>query len=201
MNRLTPRQRSILGFIVERIELQGIPPSLHEIAGAFGLRSAAGVADHLKAIERKGYIRRRPGISRGIEVIRRPGGKRATPATVRVPVVGEVPGSFARLRRRPASDHIVFDRRVATAGTFAVRVRVGGLERRGILRGDYLVVEANAVPSAGELGLARHGASTTVACRRNDRVVSLLAAKGEPSEIEVLGRVVAVVRAISGLDG
>lgn len=201
MHRLTSRQRSILDFVIERIDVQGLPPSLHEIARAFKLRSPAGVVDHLKAIERKGFIRRRPGISRGIEVVRRPAGHPAVSATVRVPVVGEVPGDFARLRRRSASDHIFFDRRVATAGTFAVRVRVDGLERRGILRGDYLVVESDVVPAADELGLARAGASTTVACLRGGSLVSLLSERSDGPEVEVLGRVVAVVRTISGLDG
>ena len=84
---LTKRQRAIYDYIVECIHSEGIPPSLTEIAEAFQLASASGVADHLRALERKGYIRRRPGMSRGIELIDISRHRTASSA-VRVPVIG-----------------------------------------------------------------------------------------------------------------
>ena len=68
MQRLTQRQHEIYQFIVRQVRNKGLPPSLVEIARAFDLRSVAGISDHLKAIERKGFIRRRAGISRGIQL-------------------------------------------------------------------------------------------------------------------------------------
>lgn len=55
---LTERQREILGYIVQHIRENGYPPTVREIASAFGIRSTNGVADHLKGLERKGYLAR-----------------------------------------------------------------------------------------------------------------------------------------------
>ena len=38
MNELTDRQQAILGFVRERIEADGLPPTWAEIARAFGFR-------------------------------------------------------------------------------------------------------------------------------------------------------------------
>ena len=58
MQDLTPRQRQILDFITRRIDDQGYPPTIREIGEEMGIRSTNGVNDHLKALERKGFLRR-----------------------------------------------------------------------------------------------------------------------------------------------
>lgn len=65
---LTDRQRQILDFIAGHAR-RGLPPTLREIGKAFGMRSTNAVADHLKLIERKGYLERTPLKSRGLRVI------------------------------------------------------------------------------------------------------------------------------------
>src|SRR6266851_286009 len=55
---LTERQEKILAFIKRSIQEQGYPPTIREIGEAFGIRSTNGVNDHLKALERKGYLLR-----------------------------------------------------------------------------------------------------------------------------------------------
>lgn len=69
---LTARQESILRFILDEKNRKGYPPSNREIGAAFGIRSTNGVADHLKALERKGWIKRAPMIARGMRVLFRP---------------------------------------------------------------------------------------------------------------------------------
>lgn len=66
MKELTEKQQEILDFIVACFREEGYIPTLREIATAFSFRSLNAVNDHLAAIERKGYITRRPGSSRGI---------------------------------------------------------------------------------------------------------------------------------------
>jgi repressor LexA len=65
---LTEIQYKILSFLLERKTGMGIPPSLTEIALRFGYKNRATVQQHLKAIEKKGYIKRIPKLSRGIEI-------------------------------------------------------------------------------------------------------------------------------------
>ena len=55
---LTQRQREILDFISASIVERGFPPTLREIGEHFSIRSTNGVNDHLKALEKKGHLRR-----------------------------------------------------------------------------------------------------------------------------------------------
>ena len=66
MQDFTQRQRDILGSIHQSINGSGYPPTIREIGTAFGIRSTNGVNDHLKALERKGYIERGDKKSRAL---------------------------------------------------------------------------------------------------------------------------------------
>ncbi|NUU67046.1 LexA family transcriptional regulator [Enterobacteriaceae bacterium BIT-l23] len=68
---LTDRQRQVLEFIDQYTARHGMPPTNSEIAAGMGFRSANAAAEHLKALERKGAISLRPGVSRGITVTAR----------------------------------------------------------------------------------------------------------------------------------
>jgi repressor LexA len=65
--KLTKRQEEVLGYLRQHCRTFG--PTVREIAAALEITSPNGVVCHLRALERKGRIRRTPGISRGIEVL------------------------------------------------------------------------------------------------------------------------------------
>ena len=67
---LTDRQRSVLSFIEQQIRQLGYPPTIREIGRHLGIRSTNGVNDHLKALERKGWIQRQDQKSRTLRVLR-----------------------------------------------------------------------------------------------------------------------------------
>ncbi len=75
-NGLTARQASILDYIIQHINGNGYPPRLRDIGKAFGIGSTNGVSDHLRALERKGFIRRMYGrnMATSLKVLRRPDG-------------------------------------------------------------------------------------------------------------------------------
>src|SRR4029078_11922494 len=58
MQGLTQRQQMVLDFIRQSISDRGYPPTLREIGARMGIRSTNGVNDHLRALERKGYLKR-----------------------------------------------------------------------------------------------------------------------------------------------
>ena len=64
---LTDRQAEVLAIIKANGGFYG--PSIREIAAQLQVRNVTGVVGHLDALERKGYIRRIPKVSRGIEVL------------------------------------------------------------------------------------------------------------------------------------
>lgn len=70
MEELTERQRDILTFIHTHIEDHGYPPTVREIGRAFGIRSTNGVSDHLKSLERKGYLERGSLKSRALRPVK-----------------------------------------------------------------------------------------------------------------------------------
>lgn len=70
LEELTDRQREILEYISRYIEQNGYPPTVREIGTAFSIRSTNGVADHLKSLERKGYLERGSLKSRALRPVR-----------------------------------------------------------------------------------------------------------------------------------
>ena len=66
---LTKRQKKLFTFVVENFVAFMRAPSIREMASHMRISSTNGVQDHLKALERKGYLSRgEKGMSRGLEV-------------------------------------------------------------------------------------------------------------------------------------
>ena len=72
MQKLTQRQKMVLEFIQTTITVDGYPPTLREIGNFMGIRSTNGVNDHLRALERKGYLTRKDMKSRTLRPTRLP---------------------------------------------------------------------------------------------------------------------------------
>lgn len=70
MQKLTDRQRAVLEYISTSISDRGFPPTLREIGNHLGIRSTNGVNDHLRALERKGYLTREDMKSRTLRLVR-----------------------------------------------------------------------------------------------------------------------------------
>jgi repressor LexA len=66
---LTERQGQILSYLKRFVLQRGYPPTHRQIGDHFGIGSTNGVVGHLKALEKKWFIRREPMISRGITIV------------------------------------------------------------------------------------------------------------------------------------
>ena len=67
---LTKRQKDVLDYIKTFMAARGYSPSIEEIAGHFGLSSPNAVFKHLKALEKRGAIRRHSHSARSIEILK-----------------------------------------------------------------------------------------------------------------------------------
>src|SRR5271165_1592301 len=67
-SQLTERQREIYEFIREKIEDRGYGPTVREIGLGFDIKSPNGVMCHLKALEKKGLIKRTGFQARAIQL-------------------------------------------------------------------------------------------------------------------------------------
>lgn len=70
MFTITDRQRRVLDAVTALSQRLGYPPTLRELGTELGIRSTNGVADHLRALERKGFVvRGGAGHARTIRVV------------------------------------------------------------------------------------------------------------------------------------
>jgi repressor LexA len=165
---LTERQEKILSFIKKSIVEQGYPPTIREIGEFFGIRSTNGVNDHLKALERKGYLLRGELKSRALSVI--DGGKARTtsfpkknarelsPAgggeVAEIPVVGKVAAGAPILAQENITDHVRIDSMLlgdSGKRIFALRVAGDSMIGDGIFDNDYIFVRKQLAAEAGEI--------------------------------------------------
>jgi repressor LexA len=155
---LTDRQREILDFISRSIAKRGYPPTLREIGSHFGIRSTNGVNDHLRALEKKGYLQREDLKSRALRPIV------TTGQLVEVPVLGRVAAGQPLLAVRNYDDTVRVDRFFIgnNREVFALRVKGDSMIEDGIFDGDYVFVRKQLQANSGETVVAMIGDEATV---------------------------------------
>lgn len=207
---LTPRQRRVLEVIREWVERFGYPPSVREIGEAVGLTSTSSVAHQLRALERKGYLRRDPNRPRAVGVrpadsapaaSEAPSGEPARPSPVFVPVVGRIAAGGPVLAEQAIEDVFPLPKEIVGAGSlFLLRVAGDSMVEAAITDGDWVVVRQQPRAENGDIVAAMiDGEATVKTFKRRDGHIWLLPHNPayEPipgDEATVLGRVVAVLR-------
>ncbi|MFC1734083.1 transcriptional repressor LexA [candidate division KSB1 bacterium] len=159
---LTVRQQEILDFIREEVMVRGYPPSFREVAKQFGIKSTNGVKVHLDALERKGYIRRDPGLARGIELTDQAADAAALKVE-KVPIVGRVAAGSPILAEENLEGHIAVDGSfIQTENVFSLRVRGDSMVNAGIYHGDFVFAKKDATIFPGDIVVAVIGDEATV---------------------------------------
>lgn len=167
MQGLTKRQEQTLDFIRRSIEERGYPPTLREIGEYMGIRSTNGVNDHLRALERKGYLRREDMKSRALKLVEdaAPAPARASEEElVEVRVLGRVAAGLPLFAEENVIDTIRVDRMLVRGGrdVFGLRVTGDSMIDAGILSGDYIFVKRQATAERGDIVVALIGDEATV---------------------------------------
>ena len=143
---ITEIQKGILDFLIEQKTGRGLPPTLAEIANRFGYRNRATVQQHLQALERKGFIKKNPKLSRGIELTLED--KFFIPR----PILGEVAAGNP-LTIYPDAIDIVSLPSIARMpkDSFLLRVKGNSLKDAYIFNGDIIIVNPNLEPRNGQI--------------------------------------------------
>jgi repressor LexA len=169
MQGLTKRQEQTLDFIRKSIDDHGYPPTLREIGEHMGIRSTNGVNDHLRALERKGYLTRQDMKSRALKLV-----EDAAPTPIRsagsdddiidIPVVGRVAAGLPLLAEENLVDTVRVDRMLVRGGreVFGLRVTGDSMVEAGILAGDYIFVRKQSTADRGDVVVALIGDEATV---------------------------------------
>lgn len=205
---LSPRQKDVLDLIERSIAERGYPPTRPEISAALGATSPNAAEQHLRALERKGYIAILP-VARGIRVLKP---ARALPVprraaanderVLRLPLVGRVAAGQPILAEQSIEDELALDPQLFTpTPDFLLRVRGDSMRDAGIHDGDFVAVARGREAANGQIVVARIDDEATVKTfERKAGRIRLLPANPDYAPIDVdgdlviEGRVVGVIR-------
>lgn len=155
---LTKRQRDVLDFIAETIQKKGFPPTIREIGEKFKIASTNGVRGILSALTQKGYIRRQPLVSRGIELL-----TQTRPSFAAVPILGRIAAGLPILAVENIEGTVAVDRSFLTGGDiFSLKVAGDSMKDSGIFDGDYVLARMQPTAENGDIVVAVIGEEATV---------------------------------------
>jgi repressor LexA len=201
MAAMTARQRQVYDFIVRYADERGYAPTLQEIAGHLQVRGNLGVIRHLKALEKKGYIRRSSGSSRGIVVL----GRTAARA---LPLVGSVQAGPFSEALEDIEGYVSVDASLVRGdGSFLLRVKGDSMIEAQIVPGDLAVVRPQQTADDGDIVVAMiDGEATLKRFFREADVVRLqpentrlqpIIWRPEDGELRILGKVTGIIRSLA----
>jgi repressor LexA len=158
---LTKRQQQVLDFIQVTQTRDGVVPSTREIQGHFGFASQTAAMNHLRALERKGVIRRQAGKARAVAVTSQLGRERI----MDVPIYGQIAAGLAELSEQENLGVVSIDAASAGLGkranAFALKVRGDSMIGAQINEGDVVILEARP-PKSGDIVAALIDGETTL---------------------------------------
>lgn len=143
-------------FISQFIQRHGYAPTLGEIAEAIGVSAVSTVHEHLAGLEKKGFISKKPGIERSIEIIENSFRTGTTEGSIDLPVLGFIAaGSPLEPYTDPnlyvqVSPSMVNPKKPA----YILQVKGTSMKDEGILDGDYVVVQHQNDAQNGDIVVA-----------------------------------------------
>jgi len=209
METLTPKRKQILDFIAAFIKEKGYSPSVRDIAGGTAMASSNAAQFQLDALERQGFIRRARDLSRSIALT----GKYADATSI--PVLGTiaagqpipVPSSDAWSAAPEETVKLPEDLVDDLRNVYALRVRGTSMVDSMIDDGDIVIMQQAATVENGEVAAVwlrdRQEVTLKKLYRERGQICLKPANKQmkpiycKPGDVEVQGRVVAVLRKFS----
>ncbi len=210
LGKLSSKQRCVVNFIRSFLLDNSYPPSIRDIVAGCNL-SSTSVADYnLNILEKKGYLRRHREVSRGIELLTRPP---APEDRVLVPIIGVI----AAGQPIPVPDDDIWDSTAASEtveltsgltrgreGIYALKVKGSSMMDALINDGDMVLMQHVSVVENGEMAAVWLKSEREVTLKKfyaepgrirlqpaNSQMKPIYAS---PDNIEVQGRVIAVIR-------
>lgn len=131
----------MLDFLEQKIREKGIAPSLRAAAGELSISHAA-VAQTLKSLEDKGYIRRQGRYSRTIHILADTGELHLAHRQKKVPVVGRITAGLPMYAQQEWGGSLLVDASIYPGqNLFALRVQGYSMKNAGILDQDLAICE------------------------------------------------------------
>lgn len=209
---LTSRQDEVYQFIRERSQANRLPPTVREIGERFDISSTNGVRSILAALIKKGYIKRSPRLSRGIEILDEdslPEAEIDHSNSIEIPILGRVAAGQPIMAIQNLEGTVTVDRDFLARqpNVFALRVKGDSMIHAGILDGDLVFARQQNTAERGQIIVAQIGDEATVKYYQPqaDRIELHSAnpayqpIKVQPNQaFSIAGKVIGVMRKLNG---
>ncbi len=194
------RQRELLNFLEKYIVKFGYAPTLSEMAIALHISAPSTIYGHLRALEKKGFIRRYRGATRGIELLEN---FSTIGQQIELPILGFI---AAGLPIQPYTDPnatLLVPASMAPKNkpSFVLQVKGESMIDEGILDQDYIIVEKRESAENGDIVVAEleNGFATVKKFYQEQDKIRLEPANGKMkplfvSNVIIRGRVIGVIR-------
>ena len=210
MKALSAKQQKIIEFIHQFLVDNSYPPTVREIVSGCGISSTSVVDYNLNVLEQEGYIRRHPEVSRGIELLT------LSPALryrLQVPIIGQI--AAGEPIPVPTPDtwdvtasaetlEVTEDLTQGGEGVYALKVKGSSMVDALINDGDIILMQYVNVVENGEMAAIWLRAEKEVTLKKvysepgrirlqpaNSQMKPIYT---EPDNIEIQGRVIAIIR-------
>jgi repressor LexA len=210
---LSSRQRHIIDFVNRFWLDRSYPPTVRDIVSGCGISSTSVVDYNLTILEREGYIRRHPGISRGIELVDQ---FPARGRTVKVSVIGQIAAGEPIPVPTPDTWDVTDSSEILEVteeltrgreGVFALRVKGLSMVDSLINDGDIVLMQSVNVVENGEMAAVWLKAEKEVTLKkvyREPKRIRLQPSNSqmepifvEPDNVEIQGKVIGVIRRVA----
>jgi len=197
LKELTEKQKKVLQFIEEYMDKYGYPPSIRDIARRFRI-TPRGAQMHLRALEKKGVIKRKDGKARAMKLTKR------TDAIL-LPVLGEIAAGEAIEMVPEVDEEIEVPKAMVAVGYehFVLKVRGESMIGDHIMDGDYVIIRKQSTANVGNIVAVSIDNSEATLKRlyyENNMVrlepsnPNMKAIIVEPERVRILGKLVGVIR-------
>lgn len=167
---LTDRQRAVLDFIHVHAEREGMPPTLQQIADAFGFAQACAAHKHVKRLQHAGYLDVRPNQAHGIRLARTHDGSRRARQKLRdddtrlpLAVLGRVAAGTPIGADIGSDRMLLLDRALfSTTPDYLLQVKGDSMRDDGIFDGDLVAVKRGSEARNGQVVVARIDGEITI---------------------------------------
>ena len=153
-SQLTHKQQHVLDYLQREIATSGQAPSLRQAATELGVSHAA-IAQILKMLEEKGYIKREGRYSRTVHLLNRARQTSALQRWREIPIIGRVTAGLPMYAQMEWDGTTVLDAAIFRGqNLFALRIEGDSMKDIGMLNGDLAVCEPRQYAQNGEIVVA-----------------------------------------------
>lgn len=198
---LYQKERKVLQFIIQYIQIHGYSPTLQEIAEGCGLKSPATVHEHIWYLIKKGFLKKTDGVSRSIELVNE--NIISQEPQINIPLMGFI---AAGMPLEPYTDPdatfpVAASMLTGKKSAYVLKVKGDSMIEEGIFDGDYVVVEHQDHANQGDIiiALLENGFATMKKYFLEENRIKLMPANAKMlpiyvNSVRIQGKVVGLIR-------